>query len=264
MSKGIYYIKNLINEKCYVGSSKNLHMRKRHHFSSLRHNKHPNQYLQNSWNKYGEENFEFIIIEILPDTTSLEDLLAREQYHIDNKHSEYNIFKIAGSPKGFSHDEKTKLRISKSMKGIRKSAQHAKNISKSQKGKVFTEEHKLKLSKAALNRDPSTTSYKNTKIIINGIVYESLKEASEMTGIKYNTIQKRLANKNFEHYQYYYTKEVKETKSLVKGISFKNKEVIIDGVEYESALKASRVLKIHVDTIKYRIASENFSNYTFK
>lgn len=46
----------------YIGQTNNPDRRKESHFSSLRHNKHYNTYLQNSWNKYGEENFEFVII----------------------------------------------------------------------------------------------------------------------------------------------------------------------------------------------------------
>ena len=51
---------------------------------------------------------------------------------------------------------------------------------------------------------------------------------------------------------------------LRKGTSFRNRSVIIDEIEYESALKASRILGMCVDTIKYRIVSETFTNYNFK
>ena len=60
---GIYAIKNIINDKIYIGSSKNLHKRIDDYKYNLRHNKHRNQYLQNAWNKYGEKSFEFNIIE---------------------------------------------------------------------------------------------------------------------------------------------------------------------------------------------------------
>ena len=60
---GIYMIRNIINNKVYIGQSSDLKDRLAHHKSSLRHNRHYSSYLQNAWNKYGEENFEFIILE---------------------------------------------------------------------------------------------------------------------------------------------------------------------------------------------------------
>lgn len=262
--KGIYCISNNINNKCYIGSSKNIKLRKGGHISRLRNNRHPNQHLQNSWNKYGQDNFIFEILEQLPKECTTEELLAREQYYLDTLKPEYNILKIAGSIEGYKHLEETKLKISKSMKGVRKSSEHTKHIRESQQGKIFTEDHKNKLSKAAKNRDKSTLEYKNTKIIIDNIVYNSIKEASEITNIKYNTIQKRLSNDNFKNYQYVISKEVKKCKDITKGTSFRNRSVIIDEIEYESALKASRILGMCVDTIKYRIVSETFTNYNFK
>lgn len=58
----IYYIKNLSNSKFYIGLTENPKRRKTRHFSDLRNNKHDNNHLQNSFNKYGEGNFEFKII----------------------------------------------------------------------------------------------------------------------------------------------------------------------------------------------------------
>ena len=60
---GIYQIRNLVNNKIYVGSSNNLYRRKTYeHFRELRLNKHHNKYLQNSYNCHGEENFVFEVI----------------------------------------------------------------------------------------------------------------------------------------------------------------------------------------------------------
>lgn len=55
MESGVYKISNKINGKVYIGSSCNLKRRKYSHFSKLRKGLHNNRYLQNSWNKYGEE-----------------------------------------------------------------------------------------------------------------------------------------------------------------------------------------------------------------
>jgi len=60
---GIYSIKNKINNKVYIGKTKNLYYRKYQHFGELNSNKHKNTYLQKAFNKYGKDNFEFTVIE---------------------------------------------------------------------------------------------------------------------------------------------------------------------------------------------------------
>ena len=61
---GIYKITNLDNGKMYIGQSLDIQHRWSEHRSELNHNKHDNSYLQNSWNLYGEDKFEFSIIEL--------------------------------------------------------------------------------------------------------------------------------------------------------------------------------------------------------
>lgn len=60
---GIYQIKNLINDKVYVGSSANINKRWGQHIALLNSNKHNNEHLQRAWNKCGKENFSFSILE---------------------------------------------------------------------------------------------------------------------------------------------------------------------------------------------------------
>ncbi len=83
------------------------------------------------------------------------------------------------------------------MLGVKKSEEHAKHISEGQKGKIFSNEHKQKLSEAAKNRKSQNHT---TKIIVDNVTYNSIKEASEILNIKYNTLQKRLSNPKFENY----------------------------------------------------------------
>lgn len=60
---GIYKIKNMLNGKIYIGQSKNIHKRWSQHKRLLDHGTHHSYKLQNAWNKYGSESFEFEIIE---------------------------------------------------------------------------------------------------------------------------------------------------------------------------------------------------------
>lgn len=100
--KGVYVIKNKINNNVYIGSTTMYFLKRfHHHLSMLRANKHKNKYLQNAWNKYGEENFEFNILEVC----NKEECLNREQYYIDMyKDSSYNINPLASGTPNLSQE----------------------------------------------------------------------------------------------------------------------------------------------------------------
>lgn len=98
--KGIYKIVNLKTSKWYVGSvtCSTFKLRFHQHKTRLLTNKHENQHLQNSFNKYGIENFKFEILEVL---TS--NILEREQWYLDNYFKElYNMNKFAFKPPSYS------------------------------------------------------------------------------------------------------------------------------------------------------------------
>jgi group I intron endonuclease len=110
---GIYIIKNLVNNKIYIGSSVNIGNRFNQHKNSLRKNKHHNKYLQKSWNKYGEENFEFIVIER---HSYPEKILGRENKCILLYNPEYNSVRVNKEGRFFLSEE-TRKKISESNKG---------------------------------------------------------------------------------------------------------------------------------------------------
>lgn len=60
---GIYTITNMVSGKVYVGSSICLDWRLYLHRRALRKGSHFNRHLQNSWNKNGEDNFDFKIVD---------------------------------------------------------------------------------------------------------------------------------------------------------------------------------------------------------
>ena len=61
----IYGIRNLINNKIYVGKSINIKIRKKAHENSFIRKQAVNIHLQRDVDKYGIENFEFLILEKL-------------------------------------------------------------------------------------------------------------------------------------------------------------------------------------------------------
>jgi hypothetical protein len=137
MSSGIYKITNKINNKCYIGSAVKIKRRWNEHRALLRNNKHHSPYLQNSWNRHGEDAFLFEVLE----TVKIKDnLIDREQHYLDlyesyDKTKGYNVCPTAYSRLGYKHPNETKKKISKALKG-----------------RVFTQEWKNKLSKSAIER----------------------------------------------------------------------------------------------------------------
>jgi predicted GIY-YIG superfamily endonuclease/DNA-binding MarR family transcriptional regulator len=99
---GIYKITCKVNGKIYIGSSADCEKRFRQHVNQLNRGKHHNSHLQRAWDKYGEENFIFEVIERINDK---DKLIEREQYWIDHtkccdEKVGYNISAVAGTPGG--------------------------------------------------------------------------------------------------------------------------------------------------------------------
>jgi group I intron endonuclease len=106
---GIYYIKNTSNNNMYIGQSVNIKARFCSHKCALKKNKHYNEKLQEDFNKYGMESFEFGVLEEC-ESESLDEL---EQYYIkkyNTVESGYN--NASGGLKGFKSSEETKLKVS--------------------------------------------------------------------------------------------------------------------------------------------------------
>ena len=141
---GIYEIVNVTNDKRYVGSAVNLSKRKTKHWSLLRLKEHYNRYLQNTWNKYGEDAFRFNILFYCDPRL----LITFEQRAIDYFDPEYNIAKNAGNSLGVKHTAETRAKKSKMMLGNQRSLGH-------KLGHKCTEETKAKLSKAAMGNQNS-------------------------------------------------------------------------------------------------------------
>jgi len=75
----IYKIINKVNGKFYIGSTKDIDKRWYQHYFTLKNNCHYNTHLQNAWNKYGEDNFEFEVLEECEDAKQFEI----EQQYLD-------------------------------------------------------------------------------------------------------------------------------------------------------------------------------------
>jgi len=109
MKSGIYRILNTVNDKCYYGSSSNIDKRWNGHIKTLRLNQHHNIKLQRAWNKYGESNFKFEVVE----ECNVDLLLIVEQKYIDSNADGYNIGLQASGGDNLSNNPNKELIISK-------------------------------------------------------------------------------------------------------------------------------------------------------
>lgn len=110
---GIYKIENKVNGKVYIGQSIDINTRWYNHRRELNGNRHHNEHLQYAWNKYKENNFEFIIIE----ECKIEDIDNKEIYWIDyykalDSQYGYNITSGGQGRHGYSWSEEDKKRLS--------------------------------------------------------------------------------------------------------------------------------------------------------
>lgn len=144
----IYKIVCTINNKFYVGRAVNFKKRMCIHKSRLRNNKHVNKHLQNLWNKYGEENFQFLILE----SCERKEVCDREQYYLDLCIGTENCVNISKSSNNntSSNSLETRMKISASNKGKKLSDSTKSLLSIRHKGKKLSVETKdrIKLARA--------------------------------------------------------------------------------------------------------------------
>lgn len=88
----VYEIRNLVNDKFYIGSSANLYERFRTHKKKLRNGSHPNKHLQSSWNKHGEAKFSFTKLAEFGD---VHDMFVCEKGLIDTHIENPQCFNLA-------------------------------------------------------------------------------------------------------------------------------------------------------------------------
>lgn len=109
LPSGVYEILSKVDGKRYIGSSANLRKRWLIHRKKLRIGKHPNEYLQETWNVHGARNLVFKVLEKCPES----QLIEREQAWIDHYVSHdrtrgFNKSPTAGSPEGTKHNDQTR------------------------------------------------------------------------------------------------------------------------------------------------------------
>ena len=112
----IYLLRNIINNKIYVGQAKNFYNR----MTKYRLGYEKNRVIGKALEEYGLENFE---VSILEKNLEIKDLDKYEQYWMDfyesyNENIGYNICKKAHSTQGYKHTEESKKKMSEIKKAF--------------------------------------------------------------------------------------------------------------------------------------------------
>jgi group I intron endonuclease len=130
---GVYEIYCSASQASYIGSARCLAKRKINHLALLRNGKHTSIHFQRAWDKYGEESFDFRVIEFC----DADSLLEREQYYLDTLCPKLNVSKVAGASfKGRHHTAESRLKISiKGKERMRKGGPAITNLIKKLTGR---------------------------------------------------------------------------------------------------------------------------------
>lgn len=159
---GIYRITNIVNNKKYIGSAAvTIRKRLNHHIAMLDVNKHKNEYLQHSWNKYGRDNFIFEIVEVVENKDLL---LEREQFYLDTEKPEYNINKSATNLLGLTEEAKAR-KTATFTKTVNNALSYYYKIKNNEMTLEDVPNEYLKIVESRLNFVPSNkgvTGYKNS------------------------------------------------------------------------------------------------------
>jgi len=149
---GIYAIINRVDGKRYIGSAACLKTRISYHRSMLRNDRHDNSHLQRAWNRYGENNFSFFIIQFC----AIADLIEKEAWWMwltcaCDRRLGYNLDRIATHK---LHCEETKRKISAAHIGKKATPEARAKMSAFQKGRKHlipkSAEMRAKYSKALM------------------------------------------------------------------------------------------------------------------
>lgn len=233
---GIYRIKNIVNGKCYYGSSKDVQKRWRRHEEDLTNNRHHSVPLQRAWNKYGSGSFIFEVVEECIESA----LLEVEQKYLNNN-PEYNVGKSSSGGDNLTRNPNKRRIIQKIKDGTKK-----------WRNSLTEEQRKDRFSKP-LEKNPNWKG---------GRTYCNCGARKDLNATTCAECRDRSGIKN----PFYGKKHTEESKQLMRERAknrikkpANSKKVLVEGVMYETATAAAKAYNITRALVNYRCASEKYN-----
>ena len=199
---GTYLLHNRDTNETYVGSGV-LVDRKNSHFCRLETNTHPNKKLQAAYNQNPNFDFVGVNVEDREQARDFEQVLLDENWgnpfllNISNNAragvyspTEETRQKLSDVWNGRKHSDESRAKMSESMKGIPKSDEHRRKISEFMKSRIDSPE--------TLEKKRQMNMRRAVQVERNGIVFESLSDASRHLNIPLTTLRRHY-NKGQHH-----------------------------------------------------------------
>lgn len=215
---GIYKITNKKNNKVYIGQSNDIAKRKNSHFNALRKNKHENIHLQNSFNKYGECNFSFEVLEECTED-ELNDLEVKyiKEYNSTDRKFGFNI-REGGSNGSLSEETKIKLSKAKATISFKEVSDIKQMLYDGVSRKYIME--KYNISKGNLDSIAQCASFYNVRPELNDFIYRKFfKDRAKIREEIINLLYKGLGNKEISETLNVSVSVVEKTKSKYTNLS---------------------------------------------
>ena len=184
---GVYGIRCKVTIKIYVGSTARAGQRFEGRFYrhkwGLRKGKHHSKHLQRAWDKYGEEAFDFFVIE----RCSPDKCVEREQYWIDyhdaaNPENGYNISPTAGNCLGVKRTAETRAKVAAAGIGRPKSVETREKLRAARLGMKFDQQWRDNISAAARKRWETEDRKAWSKMVKAREVTDKMREANRTNG----------------------------------------------------------------------------------
>lgn len=248
--KSIYQIKSKETGKCYIGSTNDYRLREMRHRNSLKARKHHSKILQFHVNKYGFEDLEFEILEVVE---SESNLIEREQFYMDKIKPQFNVRLIAESNLGWHHSEESKEKISrnnaKNALGRPVSKETREKLSIAHTGSKRTEEQNKARSERSKGEGNPSFGKKASAETIEKLRQSHLGLPNKLKGIpRTEETKKKISEANKGH-----VKSEETLRKMSESMMGKNKKGNPHSDETKEKLRITSTGKNHTEESKQKM-----------